>query len=139
MYGTVHKKNNQLYIFFCFWFLCLLVGVFNLYSTIYIYIYIYIYISFYITIVVHLYGTAHGKVFVYIDDFYFFLGICFLFLFFYYCLLYCNYELVLNGYKIFILVKFFPSSTEILYIYVCVDILTFNKEKKNYYYFSIYI
>jgi hypothetical protein len=69
LYGTVHKKNNQLYNFFCFWFLCLLVGVFNLYSTD---IYIYIYFSFYITIVVHLYGTAHGKVFVYIDDFFFF-------------------------------------------------------------------
>jgi hypothetical protein len=72
-----------------------------------------------------------------VDDFYFFLCIRFI-LFFYYCLLYCNYELVLIGYKIFILVKFFPSSTEILYIYiyiymcvcVCVDILTFNKEKK---------
>jgi hypothetical protein len=58
----------------------------------------------------------------------------FFYYYYYYCLLYCNYELVLNGYKIFMLVKFFPSSTEILYIYiyfvcVCVDILTFNKEK----------
>jgi hypothetical protein len=55
LYGTVHGKNNQLYIyFFRFWFLCLLVGIFNLYNTSYFF-------SFYITIVIHLYGTAHGK------------------------------------------------------------------------------
>jgi hypothetical protein len=51
-----------------------------------------------------------------VDDFYFFLGIFYLFLFL--CLLYCNYELVLYGIKIFILVKFLPSSTEMLYIYI---------------------
>jgi hypothetical protein len=72
LYGTAHGKNNQLYnyfcfwflclqhipvfiyfFFFCFWFLCLLAGVFNLYSTSYFFSYI--------TIVVNLYGTAHGK------------------------------------------------------------------------------
>ena len=40
--------------FFCFWFLCLLAGVFNLYSTSYFFFP-------YIIIVVNLYDIAHGK------------------------------------------------------------------------------
>jgi hypothetical protein len=47
--------NIYLYLLiFCFWFLCLLAGVFNLCSTSYFFFS-------YITIVVTLYGTAHGK------------------------------------------------------------------------------
>ena len=69
LYGIAHEKNNQLYNYFCFWFLCLhhipifiyflllflclLAGVFNLYSTGYFFSYI--------IIVVNLYGTVHGK------------------------------------------------------------------------------
>jgi hypothetical protein len=46
------------YLFiFCFWFLCLLAGVFNLYSTVFFFFFFFSYI----TIVVNLYGIAHGK------------------------------------------------------------------------------
>jgi hypothetical protein len=47
------EKINSYIMFFGFWFLCLLTGVFNLYSTGYFFSYI--------TIVVNLYGTAQGK------------------------------------------------------------------------------
>jgi hypothetical protein len=50
-------QYTQYCLFFDFWFLCLLIGVFNLYST----CYFYFFFSFYITIVVQLYGTAHEK------------------------------------------------------------------------------
>jgi hypothetical protein len=50
---VAHEKNNQLYNYFYFWFLCLLASVFNLYSTGYFFSYI--------AIVVNLYNTIHGK------------------------------------------------------------------------------
>ena len=73
LYDTAQRKNNQLYNYFCFWFLCLqhipvllllllfFVFGFCVYWKVFLICIVLIIIFFYITIVVNLYGTAHGK------------------------------------------------------------------------------
>jgi hypothetical protein len=61
LYGTVHGKKKKKLLVLCLqhipiFFFCVFNGVFNLYGNGYLFIYFS-----YITIVVDLYGTAHGK------------------------------------------------------------------------------
>ena len=54
-FGFLCLQLIPVFIYFFFWFLCLLAGVFNLYNTSFFFFFSYI------TIVVNLYGTVHGK------------------------------------------------------------------------------